>query len=449
MFENLSKKLETAFAKLRKSGKLNEHDVKDGLKEVKMALLEADVNYKVVKDFIASVEEKALGQEVLKSLSPGQQIIKIVNEEIIELLGHEYKKLELSSTKPPAVILLLGLQGSGKTTTAGKLARMLKTSGHNPMLVSVDVYRPAAMDQLKTVAEKTDIDIYPASPKDKPLFIAESAYKSARDGAHDILIIDTAGRLHIDNDLMDELKGITSALPVSEKLLVSDSMTGQDAVNIAREFDAQIGITGIIMTKMDGDARGGAALSMRAVTGKPIKFITTGEKPDAIEPFHPERIASRILGMGDVLTLIEKAQSSVDEEKARALQQKIREETFTLEDFKDQLLQIRKMGPIEEIMGMIPGMGNLKKMGLGGDLDVGEKDLKKIEAIISSMTARERANYTIISGSRRKRISKGSGTTIQDVNRLIKQFAQMKKMLKTFSSPKKMGRGMKFPFMKM
>lgn len=443
MFENLSKKLEETFSKLRKRGKLSETDVKAGLKEVKMALLEADVNFRVVKDLIMSIEEKATGQDILKSLTPGQQVIKVVNEELIALLGDKNEKLTLERHKPPAVIMLLGLQGCGKTTTSAKLALLLKKSGHNPCLVSADIYRPAAIDQLKTLAEKNGLFVHPSSCSQKPSLIARKAYEYSSDNNHDVLIIDTAGRLHIDSALMEELNEISEAVPISEKILVGDSMTGQDAVNIAKEFDSQIGITGIILTKMDGDARGGAALSMRAITGKPIKFIATGEKTDAIEPFHPDRVASRILGMGDVLTLIEKAQGTIDTEKAAELERKIREESFTLDDFREQLVQIKSMGPIEEIMNMIPGMGNIKKM---GNMQVGDKELKKTEAIINSMTRQERSNHTIINGSRRKRIARGSGTNLQDINRLLKQFAQMKKMMKSLSSGKR-GKGLiRLPF---
>ncbi|RMF95123.1 MAG: signal recognition particle protein [Candidatus Schekmanbacteria bacterium] len=443
MFENLSKKLEEAFAKLRKRGKLSEADVKAGLKEVKMALLEADVNFRVVKDFIKKVEEKATGQEILKSLTPGQQVIKVVNEELIGLLGEKNEKLSLEKSKGISVIMLLGLQGCGKTTTAVKLASLLKKNGHNPCLVSADIYRPAAIEQLKTLAEKNGLYVHPSSTSEKPKDIARRAYEYSIENNYDILIIDTAGRLHIDTALMDELKEIAESVPISEKILVGDSMTGQDAVNVAKEFDLQIGITGIILTKMDGDARGGAALSMRAITGKPIKFIATGEKVDAIEPFYPDRVASRILGMGDVLTLIEKAQDAIDAEKAAELEKKIREESFTLDDFREQLIQIKNMGPLEEIINMIPGIGNFKKM---GNLQVSDKELKKIEAIINSMTKKERLNHSIINGSRRKRIAKGSGTSLQDVNRLLKQFAQMKKMLKSFSSGKSGKRMMRFPF---
>ena len=444
MFENLTGKLESIFSKLRKAGKLTEKNIQDGLKEVRLALLEADVNFRVVKDFITAVEAKAIGQEVLRSITPGQQIVKIVNDELINLMGKQAARIEFSPPFPMG-IMLIGLQGSGKTTTAGKLAKMFKKEGHRPLLVPADPYRPAAISQLKTLGKQTDIQVFPSEPGTNPVITCKKALDQAKENNLDLMIIDTAGRLHIDKELMEELKNIISTIPIREKLLVVDSMTGQDAVNIAKEFNSAIDITGIILTKMDGDARGGAALSMRAVTGKPIKFIATGEKLDAIEVFHPERLASRILGMGDILSLVEKAQNTVDQEKALELEKKIREESFSLEDFKEQLLQLKSMGPLEDILGMMPGFGNMKKL---KDLSVDEKEFARIEAIINSMTKTERLNYTIINGNRRKRIANGSGTTVMDVNKLLKQFAQMKKMMKLFTSGTgKKGKFMKLPFM--
>ena len=442
MFENLTNKLESVFSKLRRAGKLTEKNIQEGLKEVRLALLEADVNFRVVKDFIKSVEGKALGQQVLSSITPGQQIVKIVHDELINLMGEHSEKIEFSQ-RPPTVIMLAGLQGSGKTTTAGKLGNLLKKEGHRPLLVPADPYRPAAIAQLKTIGKQAGIEVYSSETNISPVITCKKALEQAKGSNLDVVIIDTAGRLHIDQELMEELKNIISNVPVNEKLLVADSMAGQDAVNIAKEFNSNIELTGIILTKMDGDARGGAALSIKAVTQKPIKFIGMGEKLDALEVFHPERMASRILGMGDILSLVEKAQKVVDEKKTLELEKKIREETFTLEDFKDQLLQIKSMGPLEELIGMIPGLGNTKKL---KDLNVDEKEFGKIEAIINSMTGKERLNYTLINGNRRKRIARGSGTTIQDVNKLLKQFAQMKKMMKVFASGKK-GKFMKLPFM--
>jgi signal recognition particle subunit SRP54 len=436
MFETLTERLDHVFKKLKGRGKLSEKDIKDALREVRLALLEADVNYKVVKDFITGVEEKATGQEVTASLTPAQQVIKIVHEELITLMGGgEDNGLKLSGS-PPRSIMVVGLQGSGKTTTAGKLASYLRENNRNPYLVPADPYRPAAIEQLRKLGETLGIDCYAPQKSDDPVQIVTKAQKLARSQNFDVLIFDTAGRLHIDEELMEELRGIQKVLNPSEILLVADAMTGQDAVNVAKGFNDAVGITGVILTKMDGDARGGAALSIKAVTQKPIKFIGTGEKLDAWESFHPDRMASRILGMGDVLSLIEKAQAAFDERQAEALEKKLRKDEFTLEDFRDQLRQIKKMGPLEDILGMMPGLGKLKGI---KTLRPDEKQLVRLEAMVSSMTAKERRNPRIINGSRRLRIAKGSGTTVQDVNRLLKQFAMTKKMIKQVS--KRGGKG--------
>ncbi|MBN1254888.1 MAG: signal recognition particle protein [Deltaproteobacteria bacterium] len=436
MFETLTERLDHVFKKLKGRGKLSEKDIKDALREVRLALLEADVNYKVVKDFITGVEEKATGQEVTASLIPAQQVIKIVHEELISLMGGgEDNSLKLSGS-PPSSIMVVGLQGSGKTTTAGKLASYLREKNRNPYLVPADPYRPAAIEQLRKLGETLGIDCYAPQKNDDPVQIVAKALKLARSQNFDALIFDTAGRLHIDEELMEELLGIKKVLNPSEILLVADAMTGQDAVNVAKGFNDVVGITGVILTKMDGDARGGAALSIKAVTQKPIKFIGTGEKLDAWESFHPDRMASRILGMGDVLSLIEKAQSAFDERQAEALEKKLRKDEFTLEDFRDQLRQIKKMGPLEDILGMIPGLGKLKGI---KNMRPDEKQLVRLDAMVSSMTAKERRNPRIINGSRRLRIAKGSGTTVQDVNRLLKQFAMTKKMIKQVS--KRGGKG--------
>jgi len=426
MFESLSDKLDAAFRKLKRRGKLSEKNIEDGLKEVRMALLEADVHYRVTKRFIAGVKERALGQEVLSSLTPGQQVIKIVNEELTELMGSQNEDLNLSGPSPVA-LMLVGLQGSGKTTTAGKLAVFLRNKGRAPFLVPADVYRPAAIDQLGKLGQQLNVPVFPASTDMDPVDICRQAKTSAHQQGCDTLLLDTAGRLHIDEELMAELSRIRDAVKPADILLVADAMTGQDAVNIAESFDAALDIGGVILTKMDGDARGGAALSIREITGKPIKFIGVGEKLNELEAFHPDRLASSILGMGDVLTLIEKAQDAVDEKKAAELEKKLRKNQFTLEDFRDQMVQIRKMGSLGDIMKMIPGMGKLKQM---KNLDVDEKEFTKIEAIINSMTPGEREQHTIINGSRRKRIAKGSGTRVQDVNQLLKNYTQLRKMLK-------------------
>ena len=426
MFENLSDKLEAAFRKLKGHGKLSEKNIEDGLKEVRMAFLEADVHYRVTKRFIAGVRARALGQEVLASLTPAQQVIKIVNEELTELMGSQNEDLNLSGSSPVAV-MLVGLQGSGKTTTAGKLSVFLRKKGRKPFLVPADVYRPAAIEQLEKLGQQLDVPVFASSTDMDPVDICREAKTAAHQQGCDTLLLDTAGRLHIDEDLMAELGRIKETVKPSDILLVADAMTGQDAVNIAESFNATLDIGGVVLTKMDGDARGGAALSIKEITGKPIKFIGVGEKLSELEPFHPDRLASSILGMGDVLTLIEKAQDAIDEKKAAELEKKLRKSQFTLEDFRDQMVQVRKMGSLGDIMKMIPGMGKLKQM---KNLDVDEKEFVKIEAIINSMTPRERHQHSIINGSRRKRIAKGSGTRIQDVNRLLKNYTQLLKMLK-------------------
>ena len=426
MFENLSDKLDSVFRKLKGHGKLSEKNIEEGLKEVRMALLEADVHYRVAKKFIVAVKKRALGQEVLASLTPGQQVIKIVNEELTELMGSSHEDLNLSGPSPVA-LMLVGLQGSGKTTTAGKLAVFLRDNGRKPYLVPADVYRPAAIDQLKKLGSQLDVPVFSSSADMDPVQICREAKTAAHREDCDTLLLDTAGRLHVDEELMNELSRIKNELKPSDILLVADAMTGQDAVNIAQSFDETLDIGGVVLTKMDGDARGGAALSIKSITGKPIKFIGVGEKLNELEPFHPDRLASSILGMGDVLTLIEKAQGAVDEKKAAELEKKLRKSQFTLEDFRDQMVQIRKMGSLSDIMKMIPGMGKMKQL---KNLDVDETEFVRIEAIINSMTPRERQQHTIINGSRRRRIAKGSGTRVQDVNRLIKNYAQMLKMLK-------------------
>ena len=443
MFGGLTEKLANAFKKFRNKGKLTEADVKEGMREVKLALLEADVNFKVVKDFVKAVTERAVGAQVLESLVPAQQIVKIVNEELVKLMGGESPKINISP-KPPTVIMMVGLQGAGKTTHAGKIANMYKQKGKNPLLVACDVYRPAAIDQLHIVGESVNIPVFSMGSKISPVEIAKAGVEHARKNGNDMVFIDTAGRLHIDEELMAELVKIKDATSPSEILLTVDAMTGQDAVNVAKSFNDLLDITGVVMTKMDGDTRGGAALSVKYITGKPIKFIGTGEKLDAIELFHPDRIASRILGMGDILSLIEKAEAAYDEKNAKEMEKKFREQTFSLEDFLDQLHQLKKMGNLDQILGMMPGVnaGALK------DAQVDEGQMKKIEAIILSMTKEERLRPETINGSRRKRIAKGSGTGVEDVNKLLRQFDQMKKMMKQFSKPGKLRGfgGMKLPF---
>ena len=428
MFEALSEKLEGIFKKLKGRGLLREEDIVSALKEIKMALLEADVNFKVVKDFTERVRVKAIGKEVTESITPGQQVVKIVYDELCSLMGGKHSKINLSPN-PPTVLMLVGLHGSGKTTTTAKLAKSFKKDGRRPVLVAMDTARPAAIDQLITLGAQIDVPVYSTRAGDSPIRICADAIKKANSEGRDVVILDTAGRLHIDEQLMKELEEIKKEAKPKEILLVADAMTGQDAVNIATSFDNRLNIAGIILTKMDGDARGGAALSMIAVTGKPVKFIGAGEKIEALEPFYPERMASRILGMGDIVSLVEKAQEAVNIKEAVKLQKKLSENKFSFEELKDQLSQIRKMGPLENILSMIPGMGKQIK-----GMSVNDKELVKIEAIINSMTKQERGNYVIISGSRKKRIAMGSGTTVADVNRLIKQYLQMKKMLKMFKS---------------
>lgn len=447
MFEGLSEKLQATFKKLRGRGKLTESDVSEAMREVRMALLEADVNFKVVKDFVAKVKERAIGQEVMESLTPAQFVIKIVNEELTALMGGTQSRISISP-KPPTVVMLVGLQGAGKTTTAGKLALSLIKQGKRPLLVACDIYRPAAIKQLQVVGEKVETPVFTLENEKNPLQIAEKAIGHAISFGRDVVIVDTAGRLHINEELMNELKGIKATVKPQEILLVVDAMTGQDAVNVAQSFDEQLGLDGVILTKLDGDARGGAALSIKAVTGKPIKFTGMGEKLEALEPFHPERMASRILGMGDVLSLIEKAQENLDLEKAKDMEKKLLKEDFTLDDFLEQMQQVKKLGPLEQILGMIPGMGGLKDQLKNVDLD--GKEFKRLEAMIFSMTAKERRNPAIINGSRRKRIALGSGTRVQDVNRLLKQFAEAQKMMKNLKKMQKSGKRPHFrlPFMK-
>jgi signal recognition particle subunit SRP54 len=436
MFERLSDKLATVFKRLKSRGVLTEEQVNEALREVRLALLEADVNYKVAKAFIERLRARAVGEEVLRSLTPAQQVIKIVHEELTGLLGGESPRLDLSG-RPPVAVMLVGLQGSGKTTTAAKLARKLKSQGRQPYLVPADVQRPAAIDQLKKLGADIGVEVYPSSTGQNPVEIAAAAMEAAYTAGFDTVILDTAGRLHIDAPLMAELKATKEKVAPREILLVADAMTGQDAVQVAQRFHDLLKLTGVILTKVEGDARGGAALSMREVTGAPLKFLGVGEKLDALEPCHPERLASRILGMGDVLTFIEKAQEAFDAEQVQVLERKLRKEAFTLEDFRDQLRQIKKMGSMEQLLGMIPGFGRLKDL-RGLQPDTGE--LKRVEAIINSMTAKERANHLIIDGSRRRRIAKGSGTTVQDVNRLLKNFAMTQKMIKTMSQAGKRGK---------
>ncbi|MBT9153408.1 MAG: Signal recognition particle protein [Firmicutes bacterium] len=442
MFKVLGERLQATFKKLRGKGKLTEQDVTETLREVRMALLEADVNLKVVRDFVAAVKERAVGQAVFESLTPGQHVIKIVHEELIKLLGGSTSRINLSPN-PPSVLMLVGLQGSGKTTQAGKLARLLRKNGRHPLLVACDVYRPAAIDQLETLGRQLDIPVFSMRESKNPVEIARAAKESAMRQGRDLVIIDTAGRLHIDERLMQELQDICKAVNPHEILLVVDAMTGQDAVTVAEAFNKAISIDGIVMTKLDGDARGGAALSAKAVTGKPIKYIGMGEKLDALEVFHPDRMASRILGMGDVLSLIEKAEEALDVKRAAELEQKIRSQTFTLEDFLTQLQEMRNMGPLDQLLGMVPGFAQAKQL---QNMQIDERELKRVEAVIFSMTIRERQRPEIIDGSRRKRIALGSGTSVQDVNRLLKQFEQSRKMMKNFADMgKRGGKKAKFP----
>jgi len=427
MFENLSGRLEGVFKKLRGHGTLTEDNIRESMREVRMALLDADVNFKVAKDFVAAVTEKAVGREVTKSLSPGQQVIKVVHEELVSLLGGDTEQIRLDGHQP-VVIMLAGLQGSGKTTTCGKLAKLLKTKERKPYLVPADVYRPAAIDQLQVLGNKLDVPVFPATTEMNPVDICKQAIIEAKGADYDTVIIDTAGRLHIDDTLMEELKDIQTQIQLSEILFVADAMTGQDAVSVADKFNQDLEISGVVLTKMEGDARGGGALSVKSVTGKPIKFVGVGESLDALEVFHPDRMASRILGMGDVLTLIEKAEAVVDQDKAEKLAKKLKKSQFSLEDFLEQLQQIKKMGSLEQIMGMVPGLNKMSQMKNAAKPD--EKELTKTEAIIQSMTKKERLNYRIIKGSRRKRIAAGSGTAVSDVNKVLKSYTAMLKMMK-------------------
>ncbi|MBW1992402.1 MAG: signal recognition particle protein [Deltaproteobacteria bacterium] len=440
MFDRLSAKLAQVFKKLKGRGKLSPEDVNAALREVRLSLLEADVNYKVAKAFVEQIKGRAVGEEVMGSLTPAQQVIKIVHEELTRLLGGESPKLDLSG-RPPIALMLVGLQGSGKTTTCAKLARRLKSQGRQPYLVPADVQRPAAIEQLKRLGEEIEVGVYPADAGQNPVAIADAAMEAAYTQGYDTVILDTAGRLHIDAPLMEELRAIREKVKPNEILLVADAMTGQDAVQVADRFNDMLKLTGVILTKVEGDARGGAALSMRAVIGKPIKFLGVGERLDALEPFHPDRLASRILGMGDVLTLIERAEAAFDKSQVKALERKIREESFTLEDFREQLRQMQKMGSLESLLEMIPGMKQIKAL---KNVKPDGRELKKVEAIINSMTPEERRDHTIINGSRRRRIAKGSGTSVEDVNRLLKNFAMTQKMMKQMGKAAKKGR-LSFP----
>ncbi|MCM3767942.1 signal recognition particle protein [Neobacillus niacini] len=445
-FEGLADRLQNTIQKIRGKGKVSEADVKEMMREVRLALLEADVNFKVVKDFVKKVSERSVGQEVLKSLTPGQQIIKIVNEELTELMGGEQSKIAVSN-RPPTVIMMVGLQGAGKTTTSGKLANLLrKKYNRKPMLVAADIYRPAAIKQLETLGKQLGMPVFSLGDQVSPVEIARQAIAKAKEEHHDYVLIDTAGRLHVDEALMNELKDIKELTKPDEIFLVVDAMTGQDAVNVAQSFNEQLGLTGVVLTKLDGDTRGGAALSIRSVTQTPIKFIGMGEKMDALEPFHPERMASRILGMGDVLTLIEKAQANIDEEKAKELEKKMRTASFTLDDFLDQLGQVRNLGPLDELLKMMPGANKIKGL---NNIQIDEKQIAHVEAIIRSMTKEEKIQPEIMNSSRKRRIAKGSGRTVAEVNRLLKQFEDMKKMMKQMTGmqqkAKKKG-GFKFPF---
>ncbi|HME99866.1 MAG TPA: signal recognition particle protein [Terriglobia bacterium] len=445
MFETLSEKLQRVFKNLRGEVKLTEQHLDEALKEIRMALLEADVNFKVVKQFTDKVKAEALGQEVMQSLTPGQQVVKIVRDELIEMLGGTNVRINFAP-QPPSAIMLVGLQGSGKTTSSGKLAKWLQKGGHRPLLVSVDVYRPAARDQLKVIAKDVGVKLWEGNPNDQPLQLCQDALREARNTAHDVVVIDTAGRLHIDETLMNELREIKDHVRPNEILFVADAMLGQDAVKSAQEFHQQLGFNGFILTKMDGDARGGAALSIKQVTGQPVKFVGIGEKYDALELFHPDRLVSRIMGMGDILSLIEKAEAVVDKKKAVELQEKMLSDNFTLDDFRDQLKQIRKMGALDQILAMLPSIGPFKDL---QKVKVDEKELVRVEAIINSMTPKERRNHQLINGSRRKRIAKGSGTSVQQVNQLLKQYAQTRKMMKGMKNSMlgKRLKGMKLPEM--
>jgi signal recognition particle subunit SRP54 len=430
MFENLSDKLQRVFKNLRGEGKLSAENMESALREIRVALLEADVHFRVAKQFIEAVKEKAMGSDVLTALSPAQQVVKIVRDEMVKMLGTHQAKLR-TANEPPSVFMIVGLQGSGKTTSTAKLARWLSKNGHSPIMVSVDVYRPAARKQLSVLARDLKLPIYEGTPEEtKPAELARSARKEATQIGRDVLLVDTAGRLHIDDDLMTELSELKELLSPTEILFVADAMTGQDAVKSADEFNKRLGITGTILTKMDGDARGGAALSIRAVTGQPLKFVGVGEKPDALEPFHPDRVAQRILGMGDVLSLIEKVEETIDQKQAEEMQRKLLDDDFTLADFRDQIGHLRKLGPLESIRGMMPSMGPIKDL---NNMKVDEKEITRLVAIIDSMTPRERTNHMIINGARRRRIAKGSGTSVQEVNTLLKQYSQARKMMKSFT----------------
>jgi signal recognition particle subunit SRP54 len=433
--KGLTQRLQDVFKKLRGKGKISAEDVNLAMREVRLALLEADVNFKVVKDFIGRVKERAVGQEVLQSLTPGQQIIKIVHDEMTALMGGSESKLNFAP-RPPSVFIMVGLQGAGKTTTVAKLGKVLVKQGRKPLLVACDIYRPAAIKQLQVLGEQTNLPVF-SMGQNNPLDIAKASLEAAKNKGCDTIILDTAGRLHIDQEMMDELVNIKQAMQPEEILLVVDAMTGQDAVNVSEHFNSQLGLSGVILTKLDGDSRGGAALSVRAVTGCAIKYVGMGEKLDALEPFYPDRMASRILGMGDVLSLVEKAQASIDQDKAREMERKIREQEFTLEDFLDQMQQVKAMGPLDELLGMIPGMGK-KLKGMPTSFD--EKEIAHIEAIIQSMTKEERRNPLIINGSRKKRIARGSGTRVQDVNRLLKQFEESRKMMKQLADMSRKGK---------
>jgi signal recognition particle subunit SRP54 len=445
MFENLSEKLQRVFKTLRGEGKLTAENMEVALREIRVALLEADVHFRVVKQLIESVKQKAMGVEVLTALSPSQQVIKIVREEMVKILGTHQSKLRMAN-EPPTIVLVVGLQGSGKTTSTGKLARWLSKNGHSPLMVSVDVYRPAARQQLSVIARDIRLPVYEgAAEETTPVDLARAARREAMQTGRDVVLVDTAGRLHIDDQLMEELRLLKEALGPTEILFVADAMTGQDAVKSADEFHKQLGITGVILTKMDGDARGGGALSIRFVTGQPLKFVGIGEKFDALEPFHPDRVVSRILGMGDVLSFIEKVEGSIDQKKAEEMQRKLIDNEFTLEDFRDQLKQLRKLGSLDSILGMMPQIGPLKDL---KNAKVDEKEITRVVAIVDSMTHKERDNHMIINGSRRRRIARGSGTSVQEVNQLLKQYSQARKMMKTFSGGfmgKRLGK-LKLPF---
>ncbi|MGA2598628.1 MAG: signal recognition particle protein [Bryobacteraceae bacterium] len=439
MFDNLSEKLQRVFKNLRGEGKLTAANMEAALREIRVALLEADVHFRVVKQLIENIKQKAMGEEVLNALSPTQQVIKIVKDEMVHILGSHQSKLRFAN-EPPSVLMIVGLQGSGKTTSTGKLARWLSKNGHSPLMVSVDVYRPAARQQLAVIARDVKLPIYEGTAEEtKPIDLTKSARREAVQTGRDVLLVDTAGRLHIDEQLMDELRQLKEQLNPSEILFVADAMTGQDAVKSADEFNKQLGITGVILTKMDGDARGGAALSIRTITNQPLKFVGVGEKFDALEPFHPDRVAQRILGMGDVLSLIEKVQENIDQKSAEEAQRKLLDNEFTLEDFRDQLRQIRKLGPLESLLGMMPQIGPMKDL---KNMKVDEKEVTRVVAIIDSMTRQERANHMIINGARRRRIAKGAGASVQEVNALLKQYAQARKMMKSITGGGMLGKRM-------